>query len=362
MSEPLNIQVLTETFDGLPVGVGIFKVEDLNSIETIRYVFMNKVVLYEMRKTKEEVFGKTIKEVAPEAYEHEGGRLVMETYRKVAAEGGSVNLGLVEYSNHMVAGTYECSVHHIQDNYVYVMLRNVTELEQTKNKLELKNKELSQFAYIVSHDLKEPLRTVSNSIDVIKEEYEKLLKVEDKTLFDFISSATRRMTRVITDLLEYSEIGQGKTKVRIDCNQLVQEVIQDLDAKIQQAGAKVHVDSLPSVEGYETEFRLLFQNLLGNGIKYANPDLPPLIEVSAEKLENEWKFKVRDNGIGIAEEHQEKIFSVFQRLHHQQEIEGSGIGLAHCKKIVDLHEGSIGVESTLGEGSTFWFTLPHQAL
>ncbi len=104
---------------------------------------MNKVLLYEMRKTREEVFGKKIIEVAPEAYAHEGGLQVIEAYRKVATDGESINLGLVEYSNHMVAGTYECSIHPIQDNYVYVMLRNVTELEQTKNELELRNKELN---------------------------------------------------------------------------------------------------------------------------------------------------------------------------------------------------------------------------
>lgn len=144
MDNQFSLDILTKTFDDLPTGVGIFKVLDVDSINSIQYVFMNKVVLYEMRKNKEEVFGKLISEVAPEAYEHEGGRMVMETYRKVAKEGGVVNLGLVEYSNHMVAGTYECSVHHIQDNYVYVMLRNVTELELTKIKLEEANKELQQ--------------------------------------------------------------------------------------------------------------------------------------------------------------------------------------------------------------------------
>lgn len=171
MSDLINLEILSKTFDDLPVGVGIFKVHDLKDIKSIQYIFMNKIVLYEMRKTKEEVFGKRIIEVAPEAYEHEGGLLVMETYRRIAEEGGSINLGQVEYSNHMVAGTYECSVHHIQDNYVYVMLRNVTELEQTKNELELKNKELSQFAFMVSHDLKEPLNTVLSFANLINEHH-----------------------------------------------------------------------------------------------------------------------------------------------------------------------------------------------
>lgn len=343
----------------MPMGVGIFYVEDLEDLESIRYVFMNKVVLHEMRKTKKEVFGKTIKEVAPEAFQHEGGRLVMETYRKVAAEGGSVNLGLVEYSNHMVAGTYECSVHAIKKHYVYVLLRNVTELEQTKLNLEKKNQELSQFAYIVSHDLKEPLRTVTNYIDVIQEDYQDKINPEDQNLFKVITSVTKRMHSVITDLLSYSQLGEGKTKTSIDCKILIQEVLQDLGAKIQESGAEIQVGSLPIIEGYSTELRLLFQNLIGNAIKYSKPGLTPNIEIKAEKLSG-WTFYIEDNGIGIDPKHQDKIFSVFQRLHQGSQSEGSGIGLAHCKKIVDLHQGEIGVESKPGAGSTFWFTLPPQ--
>ncbi len=142
----LSLDLLIKTFDDLSIGVGIFQIPDINDLESIRYVFMNKMLLYEMRKTKEEVFGKRIIEVAPEAYQHEVGVQVIETYFKVVAEGGSINLGLVEYSNDMVAGTYECSAHHIQDNLIYVMLRNVTEIEQIKNELELKNKKLKQYS------------------------------------------------------------------------------------------------------------------------------------------------------------------------------------------------------------------------
>lgn len=359
MKNQLDIDILTETINELPIGVGIFQVHDLTDIKSIRYVFMNKVILYEMRKEQHEVFGKKIIEVAPEAFEHEGGILVMETYRKVAAEGGSVNLGLVEYSNHMVAGTYECSVHHIKENYVYVMLRNVTELEQTKNELELKNKELSQFAYIVSHDLKAPLKTISSFIKVIKDKYQEQFDKKAMDLFNFITEATERMVRLITDLLDFSGIGTGKKLTQVDCEKLVEVIQKDLTAKINETGATIEVSKLPVITGFETELRLLFQNLISNALKFSKAGTPPKISIYAEE-QNGWTFFIQDNGIGIADKHKDKIFSVFQRLHSASEYEGTGIGLAHCKKIVDLHKGNIGVNSKVGDGSTFYFSIPNQ--
>ncbi len=357
MSDALNFDLLYDTFYDLSIGVGIFQVPDLNDIRSIRYVFMNKIILYEMRKEREEVFGKKILEVAPEAFEHEGGLLVMETYRKVAAEGGSINLGVVEYSNHMVAGKYECSVHHIKENFVYVMLRNVTELEQTKNQLELKNKELNQFAYIVSHDLKSPLNTITGFVNLIETKWAQSLHPKAKEVFSYIVGATQRMEKVITDILDYSGIGAKKNLGEIDCKKLLENTVKDLAADIQKANAQIELGELPKIKGYETELRMLFQNLISNAIKFRNPSIPPKISIYAEEKDG-WTFYIKDNGIGIAEKDQGKIFSVFQRLHPASEYEGTGIGLAHCKKIVELHKGSIGVESELGKGTTFYFSIP----
>jgi light-regulated signal transduction histidine kinase (bacteriophytochrome) len=359
MNDFLSADILFKTLDDLPIGIGVFQVEDLNDNKSIRYVFMNKVVLYEMRKTKEEVFGKKIHEVAPEAYEHEGGLFVIETYRKIAKEGGSINLGLVEYSNHMVAGTYECSVHHIADNYVYVMLRNVTELEQTKNQLQLKNKELNQFAYIVSHDLKAPLRTITSFIDLLKGQHQNQLDEETKAMFGFISEAALRMDKLITDILDFSRIGETKEMAMVDLRKLVEIIQQDLAERINDTKASIKVGDLPKIKGYETELRMLLQNLIGNALKFNKPGRNPEIEIYA-KEENGWTIFIKDNGIGIAEKHQEKIFGVFQRLHDQDNYEGTGIGLAHCKKIVELHNGELGVESIPDEGSTFYFSIPSQ--
>ena len=359
MKSLLNIEILTKTFDDLSVGVGIFQVPDLNDIKSIRYVFMNKVILYEMRKSREEVFGKRIIEVAPEAYEHEVGLQVIESYRKAAIEGGSINLGLVEYSNHMVAGIYECSVHHIVDNFVYVMLRNVTELEQAKNELVQKNKELTQFAHTASHDLKEPLHTISSLLKLIEVKCQGKLDGQVTKLLGFISESTDRMNVLINDLLDYSTIGQGKEMNMVDCQKLLEVVQQDLEAKIKDTNTTIDVGELPKVKGYQTELRLLFQNLISNGIKFSKPGIAPKIRISV-KEEDCWTFAIQDNGIGIADEHKDKIFSIFQRLHNKSEYEGTGIGLAHCKKIVDLHKGDLWVDSKPGEGSTFYFTIPNQ--
>lgn len=352
-----SVDILSKTFDDLPIGIGIFHVEDVDDIKSIRYVFMNKVVLYEMRKDADEVIGKKIIEVAPEAFEHEGGVMVMETYQKIAKEGGSINLGLVEYSNHMVAGTYECSVHHIEENYVYVMLRNVTDLEQAKNELEVKNKELSQFAYIVSHDLKEPLRNFKNITEILRDDYKDVIDDEGNKLLNFISGGTNRMIQIINDLLDYGSVGKQKEITAINCNELVNIILQDLGSLIKDHKANIIVNNLPTINGYRTELRLLFQNLINNAIKFNKPGENPRVEISAEQKDG-WTFSVKDNGIGISTENKDKVFNVFERLHSKSEYEGTGIGLAHCKKITDLHGGKIWIESDLGKGSTFYFNIP----
>ena len=355
----MNIEILTKTFDDLPHGVGIFQVVDIGDIKSIRYVFMNKIILHEMRKKREEVFGKKITEVAPEAYSHEGGLQVINAYRKVAEDGESINLGLVEYSNHMVAGTYDCSVHHIQDNYVYVMLRNVTELEQTKNELELKNKELSQFVNMVSHDLREPLRTISGFIKLIENKYQGKLDEQANKLLGFISNATDRMRILINELLDHASIGQEKEMIVVDCNKLVDVIQQDLQAIIIDTNTTIDVGNLPTIKGFQTELRLLFQNLISNSIKFSKPGIAPKINISAKEQDG-WTFAIQDNGIGISDEYMDQIFVAFKRLHTRSEYEGTGLGLAHCKKIVELHNGKLWVESKHGEGSTFYFTIPRQ--
>lgn len=229
--------------------------------------------------------------------------------------------------------------------------------DEANRELERKNKELEQFAYVASHDLQEPLRTTSTSAEMLQRSYKGLLDEKADKYLGFITQSTERMRTLISDLLEYSRIGKKKECKTLDCDQLVQEVLADLGAAIDDAGAVVTHESLPIVNGYPTELKQLFQNLIVNAIKFKKKDTRPEVSISCEKAEHYWKFAVKDNGIGMDPQHSEKIFIIFQRLHSRNEYPGSGIGLSHCKKIAELHKGKIWVESEPGKGSTFYFTI-----
>ncbi len=227
--------------------------------------------------------------------------------------------------------------------------------------LETKKKEMEQFLYIASHDLQEPLRSVSGFAGLLKEQYQDHLDEDGEQYHRFIEEATSRMSNLIKSLLDYSRLGSNKVPVVVDCNKLMQDVQNDLFAVIGEKKAVLTVGDLPQLEGYEVELRLLFQNLVGNAIKFTQPGIPPEVNIAASQDKGFWKFTVRDNGIGINPRHHQKIFQIFQRLHATDSYEGTGIGLAHCKKIVELHGGKIWVESTPGEGSTFHFTIARRS-
>lgn len=236
--------------------------------------------------------------------------------------------------------------------------RRLAELAVAHKELEQKNKELGQFAYIASHDLQEPLRTITGFVDLLKDYCQDKSNEEAKQYIDFISQGTFRMTALIKGLLDYSRIGRNKELSLVDCNDVLQNVREDLASSIQEANATLDIGELPKIKGYEIELRLLFQNLIINAIKFRRKNTSPEMMISAEKESGYWKFCVRDNGIGIATEHKERIFSIFQRLHTKNEYEGTGIGLSHCQKIVDLHGGKIWVDSSADQGSSFYFTIP----
>ncbi len=231
--------------------------------------------------------------------------------------------------------------------------------------LEAKNKELEQFAYIASHDLQEPLNTISSFIDLLAEDYKESFDDVGKESLNFIKDASVRMKKLIDALLEYSRLGRSKDYTSVDCNTVIFELKNDLKNRIERTGAKINVKDLPVVKGAEIELRLLFQNLISNGIKFCHADVTPEVTINCikkedpENISNEfWEFSVKDNGIGIPKKHQERIFAIFQRLHSRDQYEGTGIGLAHCKKIVESHGGTIWLSSNEEEGTTFYFTIP----
>jgi light-regulated signal transduction histidine kinase (bacteriophytochrome) len=166
------------------------------------------------------------------------------------------------------------------------------------------------------------------------------------------------MRELVKGLFDYSLLGKMSVEGVVDCNEMITAVLHDLKDPVIQSNARIHCAKLPAIKGYQTELRLLFQNLVSNAIKFQRKDIVPEISISVVSSEKEWLFSVRDNGIGIEDKFKEKIFIIFQRLHNRNVYEGTGIGLAHCKKIVEMHNGRIWVESTPGNGSTFLFTIP----
>ncbi|MDB5280212.1 MAG: hypothetical protein JWR61_5167 [Ferruginibacter sp.] len=231
------------------------------------------------------------------------------------------------------------------------------EAEQAIKEMEQKNKELEQFVYIASHDLQEPLRTTTSFVEILQRQYQGKLDEKADKYFNFIMDASDRMKTLIKDLLDYSRIGAQKEFVPVDCNVIVQGVLADLGNAINQAKAVITAEEFPVISGYTTEIKQLFQNLIINAIKFRKKDIAPQIKISVHDTSDQWQFSVEDNGIGIEEQHREKIFLIFQRLHTKVQYEGSGIGLAHSKKIVEIHGGRIWIESEPGNGTTFYFTI-----
>lgn len=247
-----------------------------------------------------------------------------------------------------------------------VVLASIIDITERKNleasakrqvALEIRNKELEQFAYLASHDLQEPLRTVSNYVQILKEDFGDHLASDAHWYLNAIEGATQRMSMLVTALLNFSRLGRNTSLSKVNCKQLIENVLDDLRTVIQQSNAEIIVSEMPMLSIYEPEMRQLFQNLIVNSIKFQPPGNQPRITIDAEKVMNKWRFAVSDNGIGINPAHHSRIFNIFQRLHTNDEYEGNGIGLANCKKIVDLHQGEIWIKSEPGQGATFYFTI-----
>ncbi len=227
--------------------------------------------------------------------------------------------------------------------------------------LERSNKELEQFAYIASHDLQEPLRMVVSYIQLIEKRFKDSFNAEAREFMWFAVDGAKRMQQLINDLLTYSRVTtRGKPLTRVSCETVLENALRNLAVAVEECHGAVTHDALPDVFGDDTQLAQLFQNLIGNGLKF-HGDNPPAVHVSCAREGNAWVFSVRDNGIGIDPQYNETIFLIFRRLHGRDEYPGTGIGLAVCKKVVERHGGRIWVESALKKGSTFYFTLPASA-
>ena len=238
------------------------------------------------------------------------------------------------------------------------VVRDATERRKLESQLERSNDELQRFAYTVSHDLQEPLRTIRSYADLLERRYKGKLDSDADEFIQFMMDAAGRMTQLLKDLLAYSQAGRpDRTALEPTSSaNVLQWAIMNVDQLVKETGARITYDPLPMVDADQTQLSQVFQNLLGNAIKYRS-DQAPTIHVSVRRVADMYEFAVADNGIGIPAEHHERIFGVFKRLHGK-EVPGTGIGLAICRKIVESHGGSIWVESEAGAGTTIKFTLP----
>ena len=232
-------------------------------------------------------------------------------------------------------------------------------LEQNVQKLAISNKELEQFAYVASHDLQEPLRMITSFLDLLEKKYGNTIDDKGKQYIHFAVDGAVRMRQIILDLLEFSKIGRLETEMgEVNINELVNSVLLLNRSQIKESNATIEVEKLPIINSHKTPLIQVFQNLIGNALKYRHSETAPAIKIKCSDISGYWMFSVADNGIGINKDSYEKIFDIFQRLHNKDEYSGSGIGLAIVKKIIDNLDGKIWLESEEGKGSIFYFTIP----
>ena len=243
-------------------------------------------------------------------------------------------------------------------------------LQEINEELELKVRQLTsellhsrtdleQFVYAASHDLQEPLRMICSYLQLLEENYKQNLDPKAIRYVDIAVDGAKRMQSLIHDLLTYARLdSDGSSHEPTDCQKILEIVLSNLCGIIEETGAQVTSGFLPVVIANPIQMRMLFQNLIGNAIKFRRAEESPRIRIFAESEGKDWLFGIEDNGIGIAQSDQERIFQIFQRLHERSRYPGTGIGLSICQKIVELHDGKIWTKSELGQGATFFFTLP----
>ncbi|GAB2537686.1 hypothetical protein GCM10027085_30380 [Spirosoma aerophilum] len=236
--------------------------------------------------------------------------------------------------------------------------RELSFRQQAMQELSRSNEELQQFAYIASHDLQSPLKTIVNYLSLLESKHAEALDSDAQRLIGVSTAAADRMRVLINDLLDFSRVGSELQFVDVDLNTVLSEILEDQQMEIKSTGALVQVGPMPTLLAHRTDLKQVFQNLITNGLKYRRPGVAPSISIQAKDQGSQYQFSVSDNGIGIENQYYDRVFQIFQRLHGRNEYPGTGIGLATCKKVVEIYGGKIWLESKLGEGTTFFVTIP----
>ena len=325
-----------------------------------KYLFVNNSVVAQSKYSNDELLGHTMMEKYP-GIENSGlfkvlQRCMNERVPEIMENEFTFPDGTKEW--------YELSIQPVPEG-LFILSMDITQrkiaeekLKRYAEELNSSNTELERFAYVASHDLQEPLRMISSFLNLLEEKLQGNLDDTGKQYMHFVLDGAERMKSLIQSLLEYSRVGNNKESfVPTDLNEMMQYIIRLFEENSKKARAVITVSPMPVITANKTLINLLFTNLVNNALKY-HGDKDPVVEVGYTEQPGDYTFFVKDNGIGIDSKYFDKIFIIFQRLHNRTEYSGTGIGLAICKKIMEIHQGKIWVESQPGKGSTFYCTIP----